>query len=413
MRVGLLSKPEHCRPHVKALKALGLKVDVLGGDPGTKIPARIDILVVRACSISHDAFGVAKAWERDGGTVFYEEGATRCAEVVEEWMSTTVRAALKVLLEWKGWFHWYIPCTLSDAQCKSLGLTSAQFAEALKSLKGVSPGTIRGAIASIAKKKGWKKIHRGDANAGFPGRPIQIWAHPSLEKKETHAPELDVFLSYVVDMRKAAGGQLPTVRDTAPESSAAPAGPEDLSDQKLKTNPPATLTQLASVQSDVDDNTTSLVRLMTDMDNLSNRVGALTSSMELALSIPCASESDLKALRHDFDHLRDKLPAALVELAQRIDSVAGQCAVLESKVGALAAKPAAPALDVDALKKELQADLRKEFAQALDELLKNPALLPRNAAPVAGPLAAIDGIKSSLADMGFRGTLHMVIGDGE
>jgi hypothetical protein len=403
MRVGLLSKPEHCRPHVKSLKALGLKVDVLGGDPGIKIPARVDILVVRTCSISHDAFAVAKAWERDGGTVFYEEGATRCAEVVEEWMSTAVRAALKVLLEWKGWFHWYIPCTLSDAQWKSLGLTSPQFAEALKSLKGVSPGTIRGAIASIAKRKGWKKIHRGDANAGFPGRPIQIWAHPSLEN------------SYVVDMRKAAGGQLPKVRDATPESSAAPEGPEDLSDQQLKTNPPATLTQLASVQSDVDDNTTSLVRLMTDMDNLNNRLGALTASMELALSIPCAAESDLEVLRNNFEHLRDKLPLAFVELVQQIDSVAGQCAVLESKIGALAAKPSAPApaLDVDALKKELQADLRKEFAQALDELLKNPALLPQSAAPTSDPLVAIEGIKSNLVKMGFRGTLNMVIGDGE
>ena len=410
MRVGLLSKPEHCRPHAKALKALGLKVDVLGGDPGIKIPARIDILVVRACSISHDAFWAAKAWERDGGTVFFEEGATRCAEVVEEWMATTVRAALKVLMEWKGWFHWYIPCNLSDAQCRSLGLTSPQFAEALKSLKGVSPGTIRGAIASLAKKKGWKKIHRGDANAGFPGRPIQIWASPSMDKPGVHAPELDVFLSYVIDMRKAAGGQLPTVRSTAPESSAAPEGPEDLSGQKLKTNPPATLLQLASVQSDVDDNTTSLVRLMTDMDNLSKRVDSLKTSLE---SVPCSQESKLEALRSDFDHLREKLPLALVELSQRIDSVAGQCAVLESKIGALAAKPAAPALDVEALKKELQADLRKEFSEALDELLKNPALLPRKEAPASNPLAAIDGIKSSLADMGFRGTLNMVIGDGE
>jgi len=99
--------------------------------------------------------------------------------------------------------------------------------------------------------------------------------------------------------------------------------------------------------------------------------------------------------------------------------VAGQCAVLESKIGTLAAKTAdpAPALDVDALKKELkkelQEDLRKEFSQALDQLLKNPALLPRNAAPASNPLAAIDGIKSSLAEMGFRGTLNMVIGDGE
>ena len=30
MRVGLISKPEHCRPHAKAIKALGVKVEVLG-----------------------------------------------------------------------------------------------------------------------------------------------------------------------------------------------------------------------------------------------------------------------------------------------------------------------------------------------------------------------------------------------
>lgn len=185
MRVGLISKPEHCRPHVRAIKALGVKVEVLGGDPGLTIPRRVDAVVVRTCSISHAAFNVAKAWERDGGTAFFVEGANKAAEAVKEWMDMTLRNLLNQMMDKFGWVHWYLVCKWSPVERKAIGYTG--YEKEIEELHTVTPSGVRTAILDLARARGWGKHHLSDANGGTPGRPIQVWAGPDADPKTLNA----------------------------------------------------------------------------------------------------------------------------------------------------------------------------------------------------------------------------------
>lgn len=103
MRVGVLSKPAHCKSQVSTLKQAGYKVEVLGGDPGISIPNRIDLLVVRVPSISHDAFNVAKEWERKGNPVIYEDGAARILQAIQELSMPTGADLLRSFLDINLW----------------------------------------------------------------------------------------------------------------------------------------------------------------------------------------------------------------------------------------------------------------------------------------------------------------------
>ena len=61
--IGLVSKVEHATSHAQALEAVGMDVEILGGEIRS-IPPRIDVVVVRTQSCSHHAQDVAQAWAR-------------------------------------------------------------------------------------------------------------------------------------------------------------------------------------------------------------------------------------------------------------------------------------------------------------------------------------------------------------
>ncbi|MCH9839423.1 hypothetical protein K0U83_27430 [bacterium] len=173
MRVGLVSKPEHCRPHVKAIKDLGVKVEVLGGDPGLRIPRRIDALVVRTCSISHAAFDVARKWEREiGGKVFYIEGASAAQQAISEWVMKDRAKTLESVMGTMGWMHWHVIKSLPPEALVRLSIAE-EVQEEIHSLRGYNPSTLRGMIKRSAEKMGWNTV----SIMGAPGvgRPLTIY----------------------------------------------------------------------------------------------------------------------------------------------------------------------------------------------------------------------------------------------
>jgi len=408
MRVGLISKPEHCRPHVKAIKALGLKVEVLGGDPGLTIPSRVDVVVVRPCSISHSAFNVAKAWEREGGTVLYVEGAVKAAEAVEEMMAGEVRGALNKLMDKHGWIHWYLPCQWDGPERAALGFHDPAL---FKVFDGVPKGTIRGAIASLAKRRGWQKVSQGDATAGFPGRPIQVWVAEDITPEAGRA--LDTFLVQVSRMRAASGPrrmqgalgpELPKVEG--------PLEPEEVSKPELSKPEVAELLipevyellisngVVADIKTEVDSNTRDILGVLGEVSEIQNKLNEAVSSSEFE-----RRSQALAAVEKDLKDLKGSIDNALVEMMDHIDRVRDRCAVLESK----AATSSGLANRIKALEDR---SVGAAFRTAIEERI---SALEEGSGPAESqstdPFKAIEDIKRKLSASGFRGTLTLTIGE--
>ena len=73
MRVGIISKEEHTKGIVQALRDADYRVELLGGRPAT-IPSRVDVVVCRAVSCSHRGYDVAMEEKRAGTRpVLFEE----------------------------------------------------------------------------------------------------------------------------------------------------------------------------------------------------------------------------------------------------------------------------------------------------------------------------------------------------
>ena len=66
MKIGIVSKDEHIKTHVKALKRDGYDVVGLGSSP-SEIPTSVDLVVLRIDSCSHNGSDTAYAWTRTTG----------------------------------------------------------------------------------------------------------------------------------------------------------------------------------------------------------------------------------------------------------------------------------------------------------------------------------------------------------
>ena len=400
MRVGLISKPEHCRPHVKAIKALGVKVEVLGGDPGLTIPRRVDAVVVRTCSISHSAFGTAKAWEREGGTVFYVEGAAKAAEAVEEWMAGEVREALNKLMDKHGWMHWYLPCRWDQSERTMLGFNDPAL---FKVFDGVSDGTIRGAIASLAKRRGWEKVHQGDANAGFPGRPIQVWVVEKLSQDAERA--LNTFLVQVSQMRAASGGKLPKVGEPSEPEVSEPSEPE-------VSELPTSDIVVEDIKTEVDSNTRDILGVLNEVAAIQDKLKEAVSSSEFERAVTGAAAARgvlsqaLSAVEKDLKYLKGNIGNALVEMMEHIDKIQGRCVVLESK----AATSSGLVGRIKLLEEMPPSPFGSEWESAIEERISALEEGGGSAkSQSANPFEVIEEFKRKLSASGFRGTLTLEI----
>ena len=93
MLIGVVSKPEHCKPHLKALRKMGHRAVCLGGR-GVTIPANMDVVVLRTQSCSHGASDQAFAWSREGkkSRLVVENGSTTICRKVQEIEMGTIAA---------------------------------------------------------------------------------------------------------------------------------------------------------------------------------------------------------------------------------------------------------------------------------------------------------------------------------
>ena len=71
MKVGIISKEEHCKPHAKAIRAAGHEVKLLGGGPLVDVSPSIEVLVCRTASCAHSADATARAVKREFFAVLF------------------------------------------------------------------------------------------------------------------------------------------------------------------------------------------------------------------------------------------------------------------------------------------------------------------------------------------------------
>jgi hypothetical protein len=88
-KVGILSKPEHAKPHAKALEEDGHDVVLLGARV-SEIPDTLDALVVRVASCSHGATEIAFSARRNGDLpVIFANSVTQIRERIRQEFSPT------------------------------------------------------------------------------------------------------------------------------------------------------------------------------------------------------------------------------------------------------------------------------------------------------------------------------------
>lgn len=73
MKVGIISKPDHCKAHILELVKHGHDPVCLGASPAT-VPDSIQLIVCRIASCSHQGSEIAFALKREGREVLFEDG---------------------------------------------------------------------------------------------------------------------------------------------------------------------------------------------------------------------------------------------------------------------------------------------------------------------------------------------------
>ena len=93
MKIGMVSKPEPCKPHMKALVDRGHEVVCLGTEK-VDFPPSYDVFVCRPDSVSHQAFWDASGVKKDGREVIFENSVTKIVKAVEK-LESDVRKELE------------------------------------------------------------------------------------------------------------------------------------------------------------------------------------------------------------------------------------------------------------------------------------------------------------------------------
>lgn len=158
MKVGLISKLPHCKPHVGAIKELGFEVKKLGPSP-TGIPKSVDILVVRVDSVSHGGDAVARKWARSTNKpVVYENGVSG---IRRELSAMTIKNNLRTPPKAAPWAN---------------AFSDDQFLEAYREVKAQfvpSPGATELTHKCDADSFEWKDFtYKVEGNFEWYGKPV-------------------------------------------------------------------------------------------------------------------------------------------------------------------------------------------------------------------------------------------------
>ena len=386
MKVGLLSKLPHCKPHVDAIRELGFQVKKLGPSP-TIIPQSVDILVVRVDSVSHGGDAVARKWARSTKKpVVYENGVSG----IRRELSAMVTENNNLRTPPKG-----VPW--ADA------FSDDQFVEAYREVKEgfvQSPETAALTNGCKAEDFDWKEFtYRVEPNFKWHGQPIHSLIYFYLSFHSGFVPyKRDVNKVYKALTGKSIKTHAmclvawylhfdPPIN--APRGVPKKAAPSPTTEPGTEKNAESAPAPERDLEVSVDSNTQAILEVMDDLSTFKNEIRADMAQIGAGL------ESRLKALEERVTQVRlDQISDS--DLGSRIKALElGASETLrQAQTGARMAVA------------EMREELRVDISNAFDALAAEAQSASN---PASNPFAALEQVKAALKAAGFTGTLTLTI----
>tara|TARA_Y100000310_G_scaffold115743_1_gene114338 strand:+ start:2326 stop:3225 length:900 start_codon:yes stop_codon:yes gene_type:complete len=261
--IGIISKKDHCKSHVAALKKRGYRVRVLGDRP-TKVPSSIDLLMCRTLSCSHLGSDVALAHKRAGYPVLMANSVTKLLRYLEglnmekDWSNATGRELVEETLRVLGFFAPAL--TRKDPEeialwAESLGVNMPR-KETERLFRKLLKGFSRFKYASISKASSVLRSKYSTAIVyGLNKRGMAYEVGILLQKEGTKPAVLSAisdFLGYTTEPQGSVGGM--KVKPVVSEPASNP--PEE-----VVTAPEPVVSAVPKKQSQ-DDSLSAAIRLL-------------------------------------------------------------------------------------------------------------------------------------------------------
>ena len=172
MRIGIVSKPQHCKNHIRRLTAEGFEVECLGGNPNT-IPPGVELVVLRTDSCSHGASDTVFKWKRDTQRpIVVENGFSGILKALKE-IHPQNEAPTTMATTYTG-PDAPIPTNASWSSHTRIDLLHKALSEAEAILNALDDTTRKAILEAYTNPKGFKGIKKG---------PYAAWLRPLYGNK--------------------------------------------------------------------------------------------------------------------------------------------------------------------------------------------------------------------------------------
>ena len=430
MKVGLISKLPHCKPHARVIQGMGFELKKLGPSP-TRIPKSLDILVVRVDSVSHGGDAVARKWARTTNKpVVYENGVSGIRRELSAMVPTNNLRTPPKDAPWVNAF------------------SESQFREAYLEVKdkfAQSPGA-----AALTEDGGtndfdWKEFtYRIEPGFIWNGKPVHSLIYFYLNFHKEFVPyKRDVnkvyrsltgksvksnamclvawYLHFSPPINAPRGGK--KIIPSPPPATVEPGTEKGVELRDFSGNPVGIRTPDrkpgGDLESSVEANTNAILEVMEDLSAHKSKVQGVCDCLRQSIrdqsqTITALEAKLAEAIKAGFD---PRTNLKLLQMEKRIgDLLTTQLQnhkhdinrTLCERVAALESGITVDREGVDEWKErfeQVKEELRGDISNAFDALA---AEQPSDDVS-ASPLAALERIKVALKAAGFKGTLTLTI----
>lgn len=411
MRIGIVSKPQHCKNHIRRLAAEGYEVECLGGNPNT-IPPGVELVVLRTDSCSHGASDTVFKWKRDTQRpIVVENGFSGILKALKE-IHPQNEAPTTMTTTYTG-PDTPIPTNVSWSSHTRIGLLHKALSEAKAILNALDDTTRKAILEAYTNPEGFKGIKKGSAPSWL--RPLYGNKRPSFSQSVFRGKPrtFTMFLTLLIkeppvkvrgaDLYHKLTGKMLDISNLdacvwflAPmfpdaQMSYAP-GNQKGKKPKPKRNVVAMHTpesKPVEIRDDqgykyidvspaaVESNTSAILEVLEEMERLAAKVKALEDFRNT--QGPVGSEWE-----------------ARIENQIKVLQV-GQAEMLRQAVEETSTS-------MSAMKRSIKDEMRADIANAFDQLA-----IDHEAKNTASPFQAINDFKAALKAAGFQGTLTLTI----